>query len=75
MANCQDAIEHLYQYLDRELSATEQADVQQHLDRCPPCLGLFRFEENILRFVGEKCRQTAAPPALRDRVRKLCQES
>jgi mycothiol system anti-sigma-R factor len=74
MANCQDAIEHLYQYLDRELNAAEQADVQRHLDRCPSCLGVFRFEENVLRFVGEQCRQTAAPAGLRDRVRKLCQE-
>jgi mycothiol system anti-sigma-R factor len=63
----------VYQYLDRELSAEERAIVQRHLDVCPPCADLYEFEENVLKFVGRRCRQTAAPEQLRDRVRKLCQ--
>lgn len=75
MDNCKEAVDRLYQYLDRELSADEQRVVQTHLSHCPPCLDMFRFEENILTFVGDKCRETAAPDDLRHRVRKLCQGS
>jgi hypothetical protein len=27
----------------------------------------------VLTFIGERCRQTMAPPSLRDKVQKLCQ--
>jgi mycothiol system anti-sigma-R factor len=73
MDNCKEAVHRLYQYLDRELSEDEQRIVQTHLSHCPPCMELFRFEENVLTFIGSKCRETAAPAELRDRVRKLCQ--
>lgn len=75
MDNCKEAVHRLYEYLDRELSEDEQRVVQTHLSHCPPCLDLFRFEENVLTFVGDQCRQTAAPAQLRDRVRKLCHDS
>jgi mycothiol system anti-sigma-R factor len=73
MDNCKEAINRLNQYLDRELNDEEQQIVRRHLEHCPPCLDLFRFEENVLTFIGERCRQTMAPPSLRDKVQKLCQ--
>jgi mycothiol system anti-sigma-R factor len=73
MVDCKEAMHRVYRYLDRELTADERAIVQRHLDGCPPCADLFRFEENVLTFVGRRCRQTEAPEQLRDRVRRLCQ--
>lgn len=73
MGTCKQTIEHLYGFIDRELSATERAEVQAHLERCPPCREHFRFEENILSLIGQRCRETSAPAELKDRVRKLCQ--
>lgn len=73
MGTCKQTIEHLYQYIDRSLSDDELAEVRAHLDRCPPCRDHFRFEENILSVIGQRCRETSAPPALKDRVRRLCQ--
>lgn len=73
MGTCSQTVEHLYGYLDRELSEQEQREVQVHLDRCPPCRDLFRFEANVLSLIGQRCRQTSAPPELKDRVRKMCQ--
>jgi mycothiol system anti-sigma-R factor len=75
MHDCRETMHRLYQYLDRELSEDDQAIVQQHLDHCPPCRDLFRFEENVLTFISEKCREVGAPPSLRDKVMRLCQES
>lgn len=73
MDNCKEAVTRLYGYLDRELDEDEQQVVRMHLSHCPPCLDLFHFEENVLTFVGDRCRQTTAPPSLRDKVQKLCQ--
>ncbi len=73
MGTCKQTIEHLYQYIDRELSEVELHEVRAHLDRCPPCRDHFRFEENVLSLIGQRCRETSAPPELRDRVRKMCQ--
>lgn len=74
MVDCREAMHRLYQFLDRELSEEDQEVVRAHLHHCPPCQDVFRFEENVLTFIGETCRKTAAPPSLHDRVRKLCQD-
>lgn len=72
--NCQEAMERLFEFLDRELSNEEQLEVHQHLERCPPCREHFRFEENVLRRIGASCRKVEAPPELVERVRRLCSE-
>ena len=74
MANCQDTLDKLYVFLDRELDPAERRQVESHLSMCPPCRDVFRIEYNVLRVVGEKCRATEAPAQLVERVRKLCGE-
>ena len=74
MADCQETLNKLYVFLDRELLPTERREVEAHLSMCPPCRDVFRIEYNVLRVVGEKCRETAAPAALVERVRNLCAE-
>lgn len=72
MIDCRTAVERLYRYLDRDLSAEELQDIQAHLDKCPPCAKYFQFEAGVLRLVGDACRSTTAPPELRDRIATLC---
>lgn len=69
--NCQEAMERLYAFLDRELSDEEQEEVRLHLAHCPRCRERFTFEENVLRRVRLCCRQVEAPPELVARVRRL----
>ncbi|HET9014103.1 MAG TPA: zf-HC2 domain-containing protein [Thermomicrobiaceae bacterium] len=71
MLNCDETMDRLYAFLDRELTADELAEVQGHLDACPPCRYRFTFEENVLRLVGECARHLSAPPDLVERVRRL----
>ncbi len=69
MMNCQEALEKLHTYLDRELTEVEQHEVETHIATCPDCSDMFRFESGMLRLVGHHCRATQAPVALHQRVR------
>ncbi len=68
MINCRMTIERLYPFLDRELSEQEILDVQEHLNRCPPCAKHFEYEQGVLRFVGTAGRTVCAPSELLDRI-------
>lgn len=74
MSNCSETLQRLYEYIDRELSNEEQAEVQRHLDDCPPCRDRFKFEENVLRQVRRCCRDVSAPPSLVEKVRRICNQ-
>lgn len=66
--NCRECIEHLYPYLDRELTPEAEREIKQHLASCPPCDDQFDFETLFLRFVRARCRAQGAPPELRQRI-------
>jgi mycothiol system anti-sigma-R factor len=74
MRRCEQIVQVLYEYIDRELSEDEYHEVQQHLERCPPCKHVFKLEANMLTLVGERCRRVCAPQDLIDRVRRLSAE-
>ena len=74
MTNCDEALRRLYQYIDRELSPDELAEVQRHLDACPPCRERFTFEADVLRLVRKCCRDVSAPSDLVERVRRICDQ-
>jgi len=73
MMTCQEALERLHAYLDRELTEAEQGEVQTHLATCPDCSAMFQFESGMLRLVGGRCRTTRASVALHQRVRVTVQ--
>lgn len=75
MLSCREAVEKLYEYIDRQLSEDEMNEVRKHLDRCPSCEDHFRFEEGVLRRVHQACREVETPPALRERVMEMCRQS
>ena len=67
---CDDALRLLAQYLDRELSDGEHADMERHLRTCRSCFSRAEFEQ---RLKGELPALSAAavPSALQDRIRVL----
>lgn len=70
--DCQAAERRLHDYLDRELSENEVAEVQQHLERCENCRARFRFEAGLRRLVRQAVHdQPPAPPHLRNRIARL----
>lgn len=66
--NCQEALAHLYEFLDRELTADDERRVREHLTACPPCGDRFDGEQAFLRFIEARCRAQGAPPELRRRI-------
>ena len=66
--NCEDCIEHLYSFLDRELTPEVEREIKAHLAGCPPCGEQFDFEDLFLKFVRARCRAQGAPAELRQRI-------
>jgi len=67
-ARCVDTVKLLGEFLDRELTTCEVQTVQGHLDRCPPCLNVYRFEERVRRLVRVTCVSDCAPSDLRQQI-------
>ncbi len=66
--NCREAAEHLYEYLDRELTPEVELEVRAHLEACAPCMNTAGFEQAFLKFLEARCRSRTAPPELRRRI-------
>jgi mycothiol system anti-sigma-R factor len=63
-----ETVKLLQEFLDRELTTCEVQTVQGHLDRCPPCVKVYRFEERLKRLVRVHCASDCAPSDLRDQI-------
>lgn len=48
---CQECIEVLHLYLDRELTEAEVRQVERHLGDCPDCLTFFDFKKDVRTLV------------------------
>jgi len=65
---CRDCLEHLYEFLDRELTPELELEVREHIEGCEPCADLADFETLYLKFVQARCRAQGAPPELKRRI-------
>ncbi len=73
--NCRECTEHLYEFLDKELTPELEREIREHLAECPPCGEHHDFEAFFLKFVRARCRAQGAPAELRKRiVRELFEE-
>ena len=66
--NCRETLEHLYEYLDKELTPEVEAKIRAHLEECPPCGECADFERAFLRFLEARCRSQGAPPELKRKI-------
>jgi predicted anti-sigma-YlaC factor YlaD len=53
MIPCEKCEEMMQPYLDRELTVAEQAEAEEHLDRCVYCRKRYRFEVSLRRYVRQ----------------------
>lgn len=71
--SCEEVIERLFEYLDRELDAGLVNEIERHLERCRDCCSRAEFERKLRAKVAET-GTARAPERLRRRVRKLIDE-
>lgn len=67
-ATCEEVFRRLDDYLDRELTSSERARVEEHLQFCAMCASEYRFEASFLIQVRDKIRRISAPPDVRGRL-------
>ena len=66
--DCRAAVDHLYDYLDGELTTADADLVRAHLEACAHCFRFFDFEAAFLRFIEARRRGEHASPELRRRI-------
>jgi anti-sigma factor (TIGR02949 family) len=67
---CAKCEEVLQPYLDRELSETERAEAEAHLDLCSYCRKRYRFEVHLRRYVRQAVAEPM-PPQLKQKLAAL----
>ena len=74
--SCLEALLKLYPYVDGELPPDESQQVRQHFDLCSPCAPALNYMISFRKALQRAAfAQSAAPPALHDRVSRLIRDS
>jgi len=69
--NCDETLEKLWQYLDRELDGASCVELQRHLEECRQCFSRAEFERRLRDILRRSCAGDQAPPELRERLSHL----
>jgi len=62
---CEEVFRRLDDFVDRELSAEERQQVEEHLESCAVCAGEYRFEQSLIDELRAKLRRIQVPQRLR----------
>ncbi|WP_159619585.1 mycothiol system anti-sigma-R factor [Ruania rhizosphaerae] len=66
--HCEEALEHLYEYIDREMSHGDLERLKAHIAECETCLDAVSREQEVRVILRKSCVEVA-PDELRMRVR------
>ena len=69
--NCEEAVEKVWQFLDKELDEASFAEMQKHLEECRHCFSKVEFEERLRVMLRRSCCSEKAPAELRERLTRL----
>ncbi len=75
MITCEQALTFVHEYLDGELEGATAERVEAHFEVCGRCYPHLRLEEAFRTAVRRAGAGQEAPPALRDRVRRLIRDA
>lgn len=68
---CEECMQRLDEFVDRELTDAEIREVKLHLEFCGPCEERFQFQSDFKRLVRVCCEQDKAPASLREKLHKI----
>lgn len=66
--DCSEVLDHLYEYLDREMPDGDSEKYREHFDECSPCLEKYGLEQEVKKLVKRCCGQDDVPSDLRAKV-------
>lgn len=69
--NCQDALDLLYDIIDREASEVDAQQVKEHLENCRDCFEVYRLEQSMQDFINESIQNPAPTPKSEDLRTKI----
>jgi mycothiol system anti-sigma-R factor len=64
---CDDALTRLYEYLDNELDESTRSHIEEHLQKCSPCLEAFDFEAELRKVIADRSQERVSAD-LRSRI-------
>jgi anti-sigma factor (TIGR02949 family) len=68
---CKQAVDRLWEYLDRNLRGLEQDEIDEHLGVCRHCCGELEFAEKIREMLRRPVRPAELPPEIQTRLDSL----
>jgi anti-sigma factor (TIGR02949 family) len=66
--DCSEVLDHLYEYLDREMPDKDCEKFKEHFDECSPCLEKYGLEQEVKKLVKRCCGHDEVPTDLRSKV-------
>ncbi|MFG2192946.1 mycothiol system anti-sigma-R factor [Streptomyces sp. NPDC048639] len=66
--DCSEVLDHLYEFLDREMPEVDSAKFKEHFDECSPCLEKYGLEQAVKKLVKRCCGHDDVPADLRSKV-------
>jgi anti-sigma factor (TIGR02949 family) len=74
MADCNETIRELEEFLDGELSEDGLNAIHSHLQGCPDCHQAFDFHAELRTVIAAKCRNDEMPAGLLSRIEQCFNE-
>jgi anti-sigma factor (TIGR02949 family) len=71
--DCDEVIEHLVDYLSRELDADTLAAIERHIEHCRGCFSRTEFERRLRARLAE-AGEAEAPESLRRRAQRIIEQ-
>ncbi|NGO67372.1 mycothiol system anti-sigma-R factor [Streptomyces boncukensis] len=66
--DCSEVLDHLYEYLDREMPDSDCEKFKEHFDECSPCFEKYGLEQEVKKLVRRCCGHDDVPTDLRAKV-------
>ncbi|MYX02437.1 MULTISPECIES: mycothiol system anti-sigma-R factor [unclassified Streptomyces] len=66
--DCSEVLDHLYEFLDREMPEGDCTKFETHFEECSPCLEKYGLEQAVKKLVKRCCGQDDVPTDLRSKV-------
>ncbi|WP_228982292.1 mycothiol system anti-sigma-R factor [Streptomyces sp. DH12] len=66
--DCSEVLDHLYEFLDREMPDSDCTKFETHFEECSPCLEKYGLEQAVKKLVKRCCGHDDVPSDLRAKV-------